>query len=73
LLLPARCPSMMVYPPGQPTKDQIEKIRKEIEKKMSLPAAAPKRVEKNENLLEIDNDMKILIAARERCRRKNCG
>jgi len=57
----------------QPTKDQIEKIRKEIEKKMSLPAAAPKRVEKNENLLEIDNDMKILIAARERCRRKNCG
>jgi len=57
----------------QPTKDQIEKIRKEIEKKMSLPAAAPKRVEKNENLLEIDDDMKILIAARERCRRKNCG
>ena len=70
----AEIPSPTVTAPVQEpiTKDQIKKIRKEIEAKITLPIAAPKQ---NENLLEleIDDDMRILIAARDRCRRKNCG
>jgi hypothetical protein len=55
------------------TKQQIEKIRKEIEAKITLPIAAPPP-KQNEKLLEIDDDMRILIAARDRCAvRKNCG
>jgi hypothetical protein len=59
------------------TKDQIEKIRKDIEAKITLPIAAPATApaqKQNENLLENDDDMRILIAARNRCAaRKNCG
>ena len=46
------------------TKEQIEKIRKDIEEKITLPIAASATApaqKQNENLLENDDDMRILV------------
>jgi hypothetical protein len=50
-----------------PQIEEIKKIRNELEKKMSLPITIKPAKEKKQTVLENDNDMKILIAARERC------
>jgi hypothetical protein len=66
--------SMGTTPAKEATKEQIEKIRKDIEAKITLPIAATAPEQKQNENLEIDDDMRILIAARDRCEaRKNCG